>query len=133
MGKVSYREFFESVERKTNLLVEERGFASTPYRKTINKILKFCQIRCNQLKPGESVRFEIPETITREVDIISNLRIYVTVADKSITSDVHGGGSVEVQDVGPITNNKLSTACTPTPAKNLKEYRVKMSRDEIHL
>lgn len=110
MGKVSYREFFESVERKTNLLVEERSFASTPYRKTINKILKFCQIRCNQLKPGESIRFEIPETITREIDIISNLRIYVTVADKSITSDVHGGGSVEVQDVGPITNNKLSTA-----------------------
>ena len=103
-------EFLESVERKTNLLVEERGLAAIPNRKIVNKILEFCQIKTNQIKNGETLSFTIPEQITKRIDIVNVLKINVNITDATADNSLNGSGRVTLDRTIGFVNNKIDYA-----------------------
>ena len=103
-------EFLESVERKTNLLVEERSLAAIPNRTIVNKILEFCQIKASLLKNGDEVSFMIPEQITKRIDIVNDLKIKVSITDATSDNSLNGSGYVKIDKLVGFENNKIECA-----------------------
>lgn len=103
-------EFLESVEKKTNRLVEERGVAAVPHREVVKKILTFCQVKASQLKNGETITFTVPQQIVSPIDIVTDFEIKVTVTDASEDNSKNGSGSVELESPIGFTNGKFDKA-----------------------
>ena len=107
---MNLNDFFESIERKTNRLVEERGLAAIPHREVVNKILQFCQIRCSILKNGQTVKFTVPYQIVKSIDIVEKLNIEVTITDATEDNSANGSGRVFLKEPIGWEKNKFKEA-----------------------
>ena len=103
-------EFLNSIENKTNRLVEERGLAAIPHREIVDKILRFCQRKSSSLKNGQSITFIVPPIVVKSIDIVKRLEIEVTITDATSDKSLNGSGKVELGDVVGWENNKIDYA-----------------------
>ena len=103
-------EFLNSIEKKTNSLVEERGLAAIPHKEVVNKILNYCQKQTCDLKAGDYKSFVVPHQIVKTIDIVENLEIEVNITDVTEDHSFNGSGMVSLKNHVGWNNNKIDYA-----------------------
>ncbi len=100
---------------KTIRLVEERGYAGTKYIPVIKQIVNYIQNRVYETYDDSvldsDIKFEIPEKLTSKIDIVKDLKILVTVHDRTDWNEAarnSGGGSKTIGRFDKIINGKLN-------------------------
>lgn len=106
---------FLSNEKKIVNLVEERGVAATPYREPIKQIVTYVRKYINNLDKDFGEKFDItikiPDEITKKINFIETLDIYVyitNVTSLSYFNSTGGGGSYFKYDNDRIIDEKLN-------------------------
>lgn len=99
---------------KTIRLVEERGYAGTKYIPVIKQIINYIQNYVYETYDvnvsDRDIKFEIPEKLTSKIDIVRDLKIFITVHDRADWNEAahnSGGGSKTLGRFDKIVNGKL--------------------------
>ena len=116
-------------ERKYFRLVEEHGVAAIPYKHVIDKILNVCREMSSQVKVNTRIKFDIPNEILKDIDIVDDLSVIVTLYNLTGDYESKGTGLVKVTDLGRRTaKGTISKATIEITAYCYTDYNLGLTQ-----